>query len=154
MKLVHHSELPLGELHNKDNLARIHSKPRGLWLSDEDAEWNWHIWCHENDFALDCFKYKAEFTLSEDHNILIVDSDEAMEMFHKKYNDTSSYYGRGVGGIGGYRINWEPVAHDFQGIIITPYLGAFRLHSEIEWYYTWDCASGCIWDVSAIERIA
>jgi hypothetical protein len=22
------------------------------------------------------------------------------------------------------------------------------------WYYGWDCASGCIWDSAAVERVA
>jgi hypothetical protein len=28
-----------------------------------------------------------------------------------------------------------------------------QLDEFTSWYYGWDCASGCIWDVDAIERV-
>jgi hypothetical protein len=27
------------------------------------------------------------------------------------------------------------------------------LRMGLMWYYGWDCASGCIWDTSVIERV-
>lgn len=42
----------------------------------------------------------------------------------------------------------DDFTREYAGIIITPYQWARRL--ELSWYYNWDCASGCIWDVSAI----
>jgi hypothetical protein len=50
-------------------------------------------------------------------------------------------------------INWAGVAKDYQGVIIAPFVWDRRLHDAYSWYYTWDCASGCIWDAAAIERV-
>jgi hypothetical protein len=36
-------------------------------------------------------------------------------------------------------------------LLITPYIWSCRL--DFNWYYTWDCASGCFWDVSCLHRI-
>jgi hypothetical protein len=47
-------------------------------------------------------------------------------------------------------IDWPRVGADWQGIIIAPYLWERRFQS---WYYSWDCASGVIWDASAIASI-
>jgi hypothetical protein len=39
--------------------------------------------------------------------------------------------------------NWERVARDYDGVIISPY--QFNRRMTLMWYYPWDCASGCIW---------
>lgn len=51
-----------------------------------------------------------------------------------------------------YRIDWDAVAGTYQGIIITPYIWERRL-GDSAWYYSWDCASGCIWDPAAIGSL-
>jgi hypothetical protein len=48
-------------------------------------------------------------------------------------------------------IDWVRVAAEYAGILIAPYQRPVR--HEIMWYYTWDCASACIWDTSIIERV-
>lgn len=140
MKLVHYSLEPIyAPLRSKSNIGVHHRKPTGFWLSDDDAEMNWKVWCQENEFALNRLIYSVEFQLVDNHNVLIIDSGEALVMFHKQY------------AVDDYHIDWEAVSREYQGIIITPYLYQYRLDMTINWYYTWDCASGCIWDVSAIE---
>ena len=42
---------------------------------------------------------------------------------------------------------------DYQGIIIAPYLWTRRHHESTGWYYSWDCASGVIWDARAIAEL-
>lgn len=48
-------------------------------------------------------------------------------------------------------IDWQAVASDHDGIIISPYNWPAR--HEMIWYYPWDCASGCIWNADAITSI-
>lgn len=48
-------------------------------------------------------------------------------------------------------MNYGKVAEKYGGIEITPYLWEKRLNSM--WYYGWDCASGCVWDRSAVTGI-
>jgi len=51
-------------------------------------------------------------------------------------------------------VSWEQVAKDgYQGVEITPYQWELRLDSRVNWYYSWDCASGCAWDPQAIESL-
>jgi hypothetical protein len=52
-----------------------------------------------------------------------------------------------------YYIDWSKVAAKHQGIIIAPYCYARRLTYHTAWYYGWDCASGCIWDLKAIQSV-
>lgn len=48
-------------------------------------------------------------------------------------------------------IEWNWVMGLYKGIIINPYI--YERRNKYEWYNGWDCASGCIWDASCIERI-
>ncbi len=50
-------------------------------------------------------------------------------------------------------VDWAKVAKLYDGIIIAPYISARRLAHSVNWYYTWDCASGCIWNPRAIKSI-
>lgn len=54
-----------------------------------------------------------------------------------------------------YTIDWFQVVRNFPGIIIAPYLwerrNSNRSNWDSCWYYGWDCASGCIWDLRCIE---
>jgi hypothetical protein len=52
-----------------------------------------------------------------------------------------------------YEIDWYRVAEQYDGIIITPYIYERRLTEYTTWYYSWDCASGCIWNGKAIANI-
>ena len=51
------------------------------------------------------------------------------------------------------QIDWAEVASKYDGIIISPYQWSLRLDMEMMWYYGWDCASGCIWNISAIKEL-
>jgi hypothetical protein len=81
-------------------------------------------------------------TLSPTANILHVKSKKALENFARNFFLDSPYYPS---------IDWNKVAEEYQGIIIAPYRWEHRL--DMMWYYGWDCASGCIWDSKAIERV-
>ena len=52
-------------------------------------------------------------------------------------------------------IDWAAVARCYQGIIIPTYHFEFRFDTHVsDWYYGWDCASGCIWDAGAIASVS
>jgi hypothetical protein len=46
-------------------------------------------------------------------------------------------------------INWVKVAKSFSGIVISPYILGRRFN--LFWYYNWDCASGCVWNLNVIK---
>lgn len=63
----------------------------------------------------------------------------------------SNTYHRSLGGTDRLGILWRDVYKDYQGIFISPYCWASRF--EFMWYYGWDCASACVWDLSAVKEI-
>lgn len=125
-------------------------KPKGLWVSDE-SDFGWSKWCEAESFATDHLIYEHQVELHKDHNILIISTVPELDRFHEEYsidivNKKAPQYR--------YPerrdwLDWRHVYPLWQGIIVTPYLWERRL--KYMWYYGWDCASGSIWDLSAIR---
>jgi hypothetical protein len=116
-----------------------HFKPIGLWLSDESG-FGWKQWLTEQDWLLANLAYETQFEV-DTTNVLMITTDQALDDFTNKYT-------KQVGLC--EDIDWEQVASEYDGIIISPYSWACRLKHR--WYYTWDCASGCIWNLQIIEN--
>lgn len=109
-------------------------KPRGFWYACGD---DWIRWCRGERFRTN--ELKNVFLLNLDFsNILLLDTVKKIEEFNREYKD-------------GYFIDWRKVSEQYNGIEICPYQWDLRL--KLNWYYTWDVASGCIWDKQAVKNI-
>lgn len=119
------------------------SKPRGFWITD-DSEHCWASWCRVQSFNLFSLERVHEVELDESRILFARDALD-LDAFTERYGCLARSY-PAIGS--GPAIDWNRVASEFAGIIITPYVWSRRM--ELNWYYGWDCASGCIWDVSAV----
>ena len=135
--LEHYSAKPLGHLHEGQQSDRADFKPKGLWVSvpgDDD----WPSWCRSNEFG--DLTLRTRFTLVPDANVLWLRTVDEIDTFHDEFASKS-----GPSYLHGF-IYWRAVADRYAGVIIAPYQWSRRLHGEAHrWYYSWDCASGCIW---------
>lgn len=133
-----------------DEWDRLH-KPHGLWLS-VDGEDDWPAWCEAEGFALERLKQRHVFELAEPERIRLIGTVAELDAFHEQYAEGrnpewEARWGREY-------VNWKRVMEDHGGIIITPYLWDRRLSGPgSRWYYSWDCASGCVWEMSALRHI-
>ena len=126
-----------------------HSKPDGLWYSIEGQESHgWRAWCKGEHFRMDSFKAAWKIEFKDELEVLQLDTYSLLSFTNQYASNTEDYLNRNdfIHGI-----NWDEVAKDFKAIEITPYAWEHRLTSQCAWYYGWDCASGCVWDVSCIE---
>lgn len=119
------------------------NKPRGFWVSVKGAD-DWPTWCREEGFALD---RQVEHTVrvAPTARILHLETIAALVDFTETYGVQPTVVGLGTS------IHWEQVATEFDGIIIAPYQWPCRM--SLDWYYGWDVASGCIWNLAAIESV-
>lgn len=127
-----------------------HFKPNGLWVSVEgfEEDINWKDWCEAEEFRLEHLKYAYEIILKPDHNLLILTSPAQLQEF------TENYKGELIPGLRSIDIiQWGLVAQKYTGILIAPYQWSCRFEPGLFWYYGWDCASGCIWDLRVIKSI-
>ncbi len=138
----HFTDKPIVELHSvKEQKDLRLYKPNGFWISDE-TDHGWKQWCIDEEFNLD--RLNLVYTVTVDlSNILQINTEAALLLFDR-------YFAKG-GNRFSKQIDWDLIAQRYSGIIITPYQWGQRL--DLMWYYGWDCASGCIWDVSAVKSI-
>lgn len=147
MILEHYSAKPLDDVQPVAQHSLPDHKPQGLWLSVLGPQ-DWPTWCRENDWQPKALKHCARFTLAPGANVLHVKGPAAIDAFHAEFGVQSSAIVPDF-----HEIAWAAVAAQYDGIIIAPYCWARRLHQPTSWYYGWDCASACIWQPRAIERV-
>lgn len=151
MKLLHYSNKPLKSIYSVDQgyeksyMTSCGFKPSGLWVTTEGKD-NWEAWCRAEKFDLPGLTCVQEIVLAKTAEILWIKTSQQLLSFHKKYSYVNRY--------GDKVIDWVKVAKKYDGVVIAPYQWEHRLDGPCKkWYYTWDCASGCIWDANAVENI-
>ena len=149
MRLLHYTPSPFAYDPHKtypfssSDTSRF--KPNGLWVSVEGRQ-DWREWCEAEHFKLDSLKFCSRVLLKRDANVLMIDTARKFEKFHDRYAkewDKTLWVDLWV--------DWAAVAEDYSGVVIAPYQWAYRLSHR--WYHPWDCASGAIWDLSAIVSV-
>ena len=134
---IHMSKNPIYKLEQKDYNQSYGSKPNGLWygfgkewldwIDSEMPEWKGeHI-------------YKVNVNTS---NILQIKDYLEIENFTKEYlrrvqTLPSTFF-----------IDWNRISLKYDGIEINPYMWKYR--HELLWYYGWDIASGCVWNLDKV----
>lgn len=124
---------------------RMYGKPEGLWISVEGKD-DWPSWCESEQFGVDRLVWRTPVTIRPEANVLWLtpgllgpfDRDFGFEW---QWGSENQWTERAP--------DWRKVASRYDGIVIAPYSWHHRLN--LNWYYPWDCASGCIWNLSAIE---
>lgn len=109
-------------------------KPGGFWfgVGPEWIDWT------ENDMP----EWKGDNLYSvevDEKQCVVIENERDLRLFHNQYRTPNGM------------INWEKVAKDHKGIIIKNYIPEARM--KYPWFYSWDVASGCVWDSSAIKQV-
>jgi hypothetical protein len=139
VRLLHYSTDAIAEVRSvPQNDERF--KPKGLWVSVE-GEQDWKSWCESENFADLSRQMEYRVILSDEANILYLRDAYDIDRFTGKYR------------LGTYRVDWAAVAAKYDGIVIAPYCWDRRLDYSSDWYYPWDCASGCIWNARAVAAL-
>jgi hypothetical protein len=144
-RLVHFSEEPL-EFDASRSYPQPDGdpfrKPTGLWLSDESG-YGWREWCEGEEFHLEGLAHATPFECDTSTWCVLKSSDEILE-FSRKFRVHIVDFAFPT-------IDWRDVKKEFGGILVTPYDWKLRLDSRCHWYYGWDCASACVWDLSTVR---
>lgn len=128
-------------------------KPSGLWYECQDgSSESWREFC---EFGLTdgANRYDSSYNvILNDYEILFIPDESHFEKFTKMY---SVFHPRDPTGSKGLDkvIDWPKVAEHYAGIEICPYLSSKQNDDDYFWYYGWDVASGCVWDMSGIKEL-
>ena len=155
-RLMHYQAKPItfdrARVYEQVEKRASHTKPRGFWVSVEGED-DWPSWCRAEEVYQEAFGAAHEVRLADTANIRLVTSVDEIDQFHNEFAAPTDFDIRYRYGIDHWVINWPAVVGEYDGIIIAPYLWDRRLDGGCDWYYTWDCASGCIWNLAAIESV-
>lgn len=123
--------------------AGPYTKPRGFWVSVE-GEQDWPAWCRSEEFRLDTFAHAYEVTIADGAPILWLPTPVELHAFTVEYGapDERRRFGDEP------EIDWARVAQRYDGLIIPTYQWSCRY--DLSWYYGWDCASGCVWNLDVL----
>ncbi|TXH58290.1 MAG: hypothetical protein E6Q97_02560 [Desulfurellales bacterium] len=136
------------------NEPTLFGKPEGFWVS-VTGEDDWPSWCESEEFRESTLQAAHRVELTTAANILWIESVDGIDSLTAEFAVQTEYERRWV-----YRgdnpskwpIDWHCVAEQWDGIIIAPYQWARR--NTHDWYYGWDCASGCIWNLETIASVS
>jgi hypothetical protein len=134
---THMSRSKIIELEDRTDKQDLSCKPVGLWYGTGAS---WLYWCgHEMPGWVGGYLYRV--TLNTDY-ILRLTTPEAVLAFTDEYGQSTWGYRRNHIDS----IDWPAVAEKYSGIEIAPYQHSLRMGDYTFWYYSWDVASGCVWD--------
>jgi hypothetical protein len=150
MELIHYSSEIITSLEPRqyDQEEKFwQHKPNGLWVSVGEE---WKEWCEAEKFKLDSLKHVYSISMNDNANILHIETVKQIYDFTEKFQleKTTPLHPFNYTD----QLNWNQVKQKYQGIIIAPYQWDCRLSTLSSWYYGWDCASGCIWDLTCIKE--
>jgi hypothetical protein len=115
-------------------------KPRGFWYAFDDS---WVSWAKENmNWLMGDYLYEVKVHST---NILSLSTYDELVQLTKEYKCSFSCDRIGL------FMDWRRFSEKYDGIEINPYIWKARL--EFMWYYGWDVASGCIWNLDKVELV-
>jgi hypothetical protein len=138
---IHMSKKPF-ELEQRIFTQRAGMKPSGFWygFGSEWLDWTRSEMPHWTGKYI----YSVDIGSSK---VLRIKTHMELMMFHRKYSITKfkdvpeDFDDKGI--------SWHKVSQEYDGIEISPY--QYEARMQYMWYYGWDVASGCIWNLKNVK---
>jgi len=134
---IHMSKNPF-ELEQRTFNQKVTMKPFGFWYGFGSE---WIDWTRS-----EMPEWVGKYIYSVDignTNVLQIKTHMELMMFNREYQSNLSDTGHRR------LIDWKKVADKYDGIEINPY--QFEARYQYLWYYGWDIASGCIWNLKNVK---
>lgn len=138
---IHVSKYPIYKLEERHYIQGPGHKPDGFWYGFGEE---WIDWTETAGP-----EYKGEYVYDVDINgsnvLQIKDYSEIIE-FTQEYRSSEQIIPEII-----FSIDWPRIELKYDGIEINPYIDEARLYNKTLWYYGWDVASGCIWNINKVK---
>ena len=156
------SSKPISTIEDMTSLQADFHKPAGLWYACGGAWISWlesemPDWLEDGKHLYKVFPKYSPVSIGDFHRmrlfvttppeylggVLRLTTEEDIYSFNRAF--AASPTGLGSWGRRGWEVKWGEVARVWDGIEICPYQRGLRYGFNLNWYATWDVASGCIW---------
>lgn len=138
---IHLSKYPIHKLEERHYIQKSDDKPNGFWYGFGDK---WIDWAEVAGP-----EYMGEYVYEVDingSNVLQIKNHSEIIEFTREYGSSEQI----VPGVI-FFIDWPRIELKYDGIEVNPYIGQARTDEKTLWYYTWDIASGCIWNMDKVK---
>lgn len=162
VELIHYANHPVAFDRGRIYEQPPSHKPDGLWVSVVGED-DWAAWIAQEREDRSALRYAYRVELAPGYNICWITTAEGIDDFHAQYSyedDFNRHMARQAFSViddeflrRQWPIDWVKVAAVYDGLIIAPYQWSRRLGGPM-WYYSWDCASGCIWNTQAVMSLS
>lgn len=138
---IHISKDRMYKLEERQYIQKHYDKPDGFWYGFGDE------WIDWTEIAGPGYKgeYVYEIDINGSNILQIKDHSELIE-FTEEYKSNRQIYPKII-----FSIDWPRIELKYDGIEINPYIGQSRHNIKTIWYYGWDVASGCIWNLDKVN---
>ena len=113
-------------------------KPAGFWYGFGNEWIDWVRTEMSSKFSGD-YIYNVDVSKCK---LLKIDSHMELMIFTRHYNSPASQ-------VVGDKLDWKTISTRYDGIEINPYQDEARY--QYLWYYGWDVASGCVWNLDKLK---
>ena len=138
---IHLSKYPIYKLEKRQYIQKPGDKPDGFWYGFGDK---WIDWA-ETAGPEYMGEYVYEVDINDSKILQIKNYSEIIE-FTQEYRSSKQIVPEII-----FSIDWPRIELKYDGIEINPYIGKARTDEKTLWYYTWDIASGCIWNLDKVK---
>lgn len=138
---IHLSKDNIYKLEKRYYIQRSYDKPDGFWYGFGNEWIDWTETAGPN--------YQGDYVYEVDingSNILQIKDYSEITVFTKEYGSDKQI----APGII-FNIDWPKIELRYDGIEINPYIRQARNDTKTLWYYGWDVASGCIWNLEKVN---
>jgi hypothetical protein len=147
---IHYSHSKIKELDKRIPIQEIGFKPRGFWVSMDEA---WATFCKYAPglpFA-GKYKYKLNFPDEVFQNIISIYTEQELIDFHNEFAVERKFVN--CKNLNYFKIDWPRVAEKYVGFEVI--LPDYNYTNDLKWVNKFDVNSGCLWDLGGcqIERI-
>jgi hypothetical protein len=151
------------DIFDADNHNNVSPKPRGLWFAVGDE---WLQFMKKNGFWMNKYNYLYEIEVDME-KLYSIHNLSSLQSFSKNYATNSKYVLDIEGVLTTTNIDWNKFTKEnkYSGVIINPnfkkiyWKHLHKLHhvetffKNIEWYVTWDVASGAVWNSNCVQNL-
>jgi hypothetical protein len=120
-----------------------YDKPKGLWYSVGDDWFRFTMGGYTS--AIKPYIYELEVDTS---NVFKIKTEDELDHFTEVYG-TPMLPDLHLLANKDDAVDWHFLSRGYTGIEIAPFIWSRRM--ELKWYYSWDAASGCIWNKGAFK---
>jgi len=157
------------KIRDTSKLCKVADKPTGIWYAPGEDWINYLKFdaemLEQSSYVYSLQPLYSQGGLESTGGVLQINNKDMLYEFHRRFaveTDTNKW--SAIDALIGRKsvksetpifedVNWSIVSNIWDGIEIVPYQKEVSDDTEVQWYHSWDVASGCIWRPAGLQNL-